>query len=160
MHLCGKIPKYAYYFCLRNGTLITDVVGKQPITSACFTKDGQCILVNSSGNSTIKLFDKTTGELLQEFQGHSHNGDYMIDVVLDNTDQKVLAGSEDGCIYVWSLVEATLITKLDHNIEPNAGNRKLIISSLSFHPSAPYLCSASKGMVYYWGPNDDGDIVD
>ena len=137
--------------------MITDVVGKQPITSACFTKDGQCILVNCSGNSTIKLFDKTTGELLQEFQGHSHNGDYMIDVVLDNTDQKVLAGSEDGYIYVWSLVEATLLTKLDHNTGLNTGNRKLIVSSLSFHPSAPYLCSALSGMVYYWGPND-GEI--
>ena len=143
------------FFLLRNGCLITDLVGKQPITSLCFTKDGQCILVNSSGNSTIKLFDKSTGELLQEFEGHSHNGDYIIDVVLDNTDQKVLAGSEDGCIYVWSLVEASLITKLDHKLGMTVGDGKLIVSSLTFHPSAPYLCSASKGTVYYWGPAED-----
>ena len=140
--------------------MVTDVVGKEPITSLCFTKDGQCVLVNSSGNSTIKLFDKSSGELLQEFQGHSHKGDYRIDVVLDNTDQKVLAGSEDGHIYVWSLVEATLLTKLDHNTEPTNGIRNLIVSSLTFHPSASYLCSAAKGWVYYWGPKQDEEHLE
>ena len=39
-----------------------------------FTRDGQCILV-SAVSSTLKLFDKTTGELLQEFSGHI-NKDY------------------------------------------------------------------------------------
>ena len=135
--------------------MVTDVVGREPITSVCFTKDGQCILVNASGDSTIKLFDKTSGELLQEFQGHFHKGDYRIDAVLDNTDQKVLAGSEDGNIYVWNLVEATLLTKLDHNLEPNFGSRTVVVSSLTFHPSNAFLCSAAKGFVYYWGPKEE-----
>ena len=142
----------------RNGKLITDVVGIEPITSVCFTKDGQCALVNSSGGSTIKLFDKSSGELLQEFQGHSHKGDYKIDVVLDNTDQNVLAGSEDGYIYVWSLVEATLLTKLDHNVESTIGNPPLIVTSLTFHPSSPFLCSAAKGLVFCWGNEVQDDM--
>ena len=66
----AKIRRYD----LRNGHMVTDVVGREPITSVCFTKDGQCMLVNSSGGSSIKLFDKSTGELLQEFQGHFHEG--------------------------------------------------------------------------------------
>ena len=146
----GKIRRYD----LRNGSLITDVVGREPITSLSFTKDGQCVLVNSSGNSTIKLFDKANGELLQEYQGHSHQGDFRIEVVLDNTDQKVLAGSEDGKVYIWSLVEGDLITQLDHNTE-NSTNKNLVISSLSFHPSLPYLCTTAKGLAYFWGPNDN-----
>ena len=135
-------------------------MGREPITSLCFTKDGQCVLVNSSGGSTIKLFDKSTGELLQEFQGHSHKGDYRIEVALDDTDQKVLAGSEDGNVYVWSIVEATLLTTLDHNIGINKGSKNLIVSSLAFHPSAPYLCSAANGLVYFWGAKSDEEVLE
>ena len=113
------------------------------------------MLVNSSGNSTIKLFDKENGELLQEFEGHSHKGDFRIEVVLDNTDQKVFAGSEDGNVYVWSLVEGTLLTRLQHNTDTSTNSRNLVVSSLSFHPTLPYFCSAAKGLIYYWGPNNN-----
>ena len=142
---------------------MTDVVGREPITSICFTKDGQCMLVNSSGGSTIKLFDKSSGELLQEFHGHSHKGDYRIEAVLDDTDQKVFSGSEDGNVYVWSLVEATLLTKLNHNRNDGENkdsvsyDRNLVVASLTFHPSASYLCSAAKGWIYHWGPKQDQD---
>ena len=154
---------YFMFFSQRNGHLMTDVVGREPITSICFSKDGQCVLVNSSGGSTIKLFDKSSGELLQEFHGHSHKGDYRIEAILDETDQNVLAGSEDGNVYVWSLVEATLLTKLNHirtateNEDSRSNSRNLVIASLAFHPSASYLCSAAKGWVYHWGPEHDLD---
>lgn len=36
-----------------------------PITCTCFSRDGQCILV-SSLDSTLRLLDKDTGELLGE----------------------------------------------------------------------------------------------
>lgn len=36
-----------------------------PITSVCFSKDGQCLLC-SSLDSTLRLLDKDTGELLGE----------------------------------------------------------------------------------------------
>ena len=65
----GKVRRYD----LRNGQLLTDMVGTD-ISSVTFTRDGQCMLVSSS-NESIKLFDKSTGELLQEFTGHL-NKDY------------------------------------------------------------------------------------
>lgn len=36
-----------------------------PITSVCFSKDGQCVLA-ASLDSTLRLLDKDTGELLGE----------------------------------------------------------------------------------------------
>ena len=38
------------------------------------SRDGQCILVSCVA-STVKLFDKSTGEMLQEYSGHI-NKDY------------------------------------------------------------------------------------
>jgi hypothetical protein len=40
------------------------------------SRDGQCILVSCVG-STVKLFDKSTGEMLQEYSGHI-NKDYRL----------------------------------------------------------------------------------
>ena len=36
-----------------------------PITSVCFSKDGQCVLA-ASLDSTLRLLDKETGEMLGE----------------------------------------------------------------------------------------------
>ena len=31
----------------------------------------------------------------------------------------------------------------------------VVVSSLTFHPSNAFLCSAAKGFVYYWGPKEE-----
>lgn len=49
---------------LRNGTCQVDFVGA-PVTSVCFTNDGQCIVAGSADN-TVRLLDKNTGEMLGE----------------------------------------------------------------------------------------------
>ena len=49
---------------IRMGSLRSDFIG-HPVTSVCFSMDGQCILVSSLDN-TIRLLDKDTGELLNE----------------------------------------------------------------------------------------------
>ena len=52
---------------------MSDYVG-DTVSCVRFTRDGQCILV-SAVSSSLKLFDKATGEMLQEFMGHI-NKDY------------------------------------------------------------------------------------
>jgi len=126
---------------LRKGSLITDYVGG-PVASVCFTRDGQCSLV-SCIKSTIKLFDKTSGEMLSEFSGHI-NREYRLDSLLDYSDKYVLSGSENGMVYVWDLVEGGLVAKLDHG--PGSGT----IHSLAQHPSRPQLLTAHRGMVSVW----------
>lgn len=125
---------------LRNGALFTDTVGKA-VSSVSFTRDGQCILA-SCMDSTVKLLDKDTGELLQEFSGHV-NKDYKIDSCLSNTDSAVFSGSEDGNVYCWDLVEGTIKAKLDHQT-------KRPIHSLSHHPNEATLSTACEGFVFLW----------
>lgn len=50
---------------IRIGKMMADHIG-QPVTSVTLSKDGQCILVSSLDN-TIRLLDKETGELLNEY---------------------------------------------------------------------------------------------
>ncbi len=141
--------------------MLTDYVGS-PVSSVSFTADGQCLLVGGSAGDTLKLLDKSTGELLQEFRGHS-NAKYRVEATLDCSDRAVLSGSENGSVYVWDLVEGSLLAKLDHT----AGGRgaredlegggagemlpsSLTVHSLSFHPERSELLTAARGSVYVW----------
>lgn len=156
---------------LRNGQMLTDYVGS-PVASVCFTADGQCILVGGAAASdaaketvSAKLFDKTTGELLQEYSGHL-NRRYRVEAVLDCSDRVVLSGSEDGRVRCWDLVEGSVLAALDHNgrvkeeeggdqagsmlQQLTANNTSLTVHSLSFHPERCELLTAAKGTVYVW----------
>jgi len=63
--LVGSADCRVRRYDIRNGQMLVDYVGGA-VSSVCFTKDGQCMLVSAT-NDTVKLFDKSTGELLQEF---------------------------------------------------------------------------------------------
>ena len=58
----------------------------------------------SSMDSTLRLLDKDSGELLGEYSGHK-NSEYRIDSCMNHTDTHVVSGSEDGRICFWDLVE-------------------------------------------------------
>jgi len=139
--LVGSADGRVRLYDLRKGSLATDYVGGA-VASTNFTRDGQCVLVSSVKN-TIKLFDKSTGELLSEFSGHI-NREYRLDSCLDHSDKYVLSGSENGMVYIWDLVEGGLIAKLDHG--PGSG----AIHSLAQHPSRAQLLTAHKGMTTVW----------
>lgn len=132
----GRIRRYD----LRMGRLYADLIGKS-VTSVTFTRDGQCVLA-STLDSSLKLMDKDSGEMLNEYTGH-RNTDYRIDNCLNSKDTHVLSGSEDGTIYIWDLVEAKVIQKLVHE-----GQK--VVHSLTYHPSETCLVSASGDKMYVW----------
>jgi mitogen-activated protein kinase organizer 1 len=47
---------------------------KDPVTSASFSHDANCVLA-ATLNSTIRLLDKSSGEMLSDYKGHK-NTDY------------------------------------------------------------------------------------
>lgn len=93
---------------------------KGPINSIAMSRDEQCLLA-SSLDSTIRLFDKQTGELLNEyinsisidhlfhvnaFRYTSHkNEEFKVDCCFNNFDTHIICGSEDGNVYIWDLVK-------------------------------------------------------
>jgi mitogen-activated protein kinase organizer 1 len=143
--LDGKVRRYD----LRKGELNVDDV-KSSVGNICFTKDGQCVLTNCH-NSCVKLIDKDSGEILAEFKGHE-NRKYRIDGCLFDNDSYVLSGSEDGNVYMWSLVEGALEGKL-----PHPGHK--VVHSLSSHHKKKELLTAAEGFVYLWEESEEDNAA-
>ncbi|XP_012937999.1 WD repeat domain-containing protein 83 [Aplysia californica] len=147
--LSGSADSRIRRYDLRIGRMFTDFVGK-PVSCVNFTRDGQCVLV-SAQDTSIKLFDKDTGEMLNEYTGLK-NSNYKIESCLNQSDTHILSGSEDGKIYVWDLVEAKLCDTLDHETSR-------AVHSISHHPSQPAVLSACGDNVSVWESNSEaGDV--
>uniref|UniRef100_A0A8B9S309 WD repeat domain-containing protein 83 n=1 Tax=Apteryx owenii TaxID=8824 RepID=A0A8B9S309_APTOW len=122
--LSGSVDGRVRRYDLRAGQLYSDYVGS-PITSVCFSKDGQCVLA-ASLDSTLRLLDKDTGELLGEYTGH-RSTTYKLDCVLSEQDTHVGSASEDGKVYFWDLVEVSRV--------PHVGGRQALDEVLLHPPS-------------------------
>ncbi|KAK1886314.1 WD repeat domain containing protein 83 [Dissostichus eleginoides] len=138
--LTGSVDGRVRRYDLRKGQLHVDFISS-PITCVCFSQDGQCTL-SSSLDSTVRLLDKSTGEMLGEYTGHKMKG-YKLDCCLSGKDTHVLSCSEDGHVYCWDLVEGSLTLKLPVG--------KAVVQSLSFHPTETRLLTAMEGRVQVWG---------
>ncbi|KAK6468873.1 WD repeat domain-containing protein 83 [Huso huso] len=124
----GRVRRYD----LRMGQLHSDFVDS-PVTCVCFSKDGQCTL-SSSLDSTLRLLDKDTGELLGEYKGHK-NSRYKLECCLTERDTHVVSCSEDG----------------SGSLSLSVSVGKGVVQSLSFHPTEPRLLTASEGSIQLWG---------
>merc|ERR1711991_81015 len=98
--LDGEVRQYD----LRAGKLRTDRMGGPAVMGVQYSNDGNCLLVTTL-DSRLRLLDKSSGDLLNDYRGHK-NETYKTDATLSRDDALVLAGSEDGLIHVWDLVEA------------------------------------------------------
>jgi len=113
-----------------------------PITSVWQSYDNNCILV-STLDSTIRLFDKSNGSLLQTFKGHL-NTEYRIRSCLGAADKYVVSGSEDGRFMTWDLVSGKVVSQ-----EPAHDGR--VVTCVSYHPSKRQaLTSGVDGIVTVW----------
>lgn len=77
---------------IRAGKMRTDKIGST-VMGATYSNDGNCILVSTLDNK-VRLLDKMTGELLNDFSGHK-NEKYKTQAILSNDDALVVSGSED-----------------------------------------------------------------
>ncbi|KAK3091435.1 hypothetical protein FSP39_019863 [Pinctada imbricata] len=138
--LTGSADGCIRRYDLRTGKMIKDCIGNS-VSSVTFTRDGQCVLVSTLDDS-IKLMDKDTGEMLNEFTGHK-NRSYKIDSCLNSNDTHVISGSENGQVYIWDLLEAKVVEKLQHN-------KMRAVHSLSYHPEDTCLLTACEDKIYMW----------
>ncbi|CAG9863342.1 unnamed protein product [Phyllotreta striolata] len=143
--LAGSVDCSFRRYDLRNGKCDSDFVGA-PVISLCFSHDGQCILAGSADN-TVRLFDKTTGEMLGEYLGHKTH-DMNVESAIITNDNFVLSGSITGEMWCWDLVSAEVVNKFIHT--PNK-----VLNSLSVHPRKDLVMTASVGTVKVWGTPED-----
>ena len=138
--LVSCLDKYVRLYDVRFGKMICDFID-EPVTCSTLSKDDQCTLVSTLSNKLL-LFDKQSGELLNEYKGHL-NKTYQIENCMNNLSSQIFSGSEDGFVYVWDLVDAKVKQKLMHSNEKT-------VHSLSYHPEEDRLLSAQEQFVYLW----------
>lgn len=76
------------------------------------------------------------------YKGHI-NGDYRLIPAFTNTDSHVIAGSENGKIFIWDLVEGTVELELNAHDKP--------VTCVVYHPKIKCMLSASfDGTAKIW----------
>ena len=144
--LTGSADARIRLYDLRKGELTSDFMGS-PVSSARLSNDGQCVLVGTMGDQTVRLLDKHSGELLNEYKGHK-NLNYKLESGFAPGDAQVVSGSEDGRLLIWDLIDAKILTSLDHPLKGRA------VHSVAVHPENYLVVSAQEGKAFLWGPED------
>lgn len=105
---------------------------KASVTSVYPTKQADSMLVGTL-DSTLRLFDKTNGKLLQAFKDSTFtNTTYRLRSVLCMNDSAALCGSEDGQIFAWDILDGKLLHKVRHT-EGSGSTKKDVVSAVTFN---------------------------
>ncbi|KMZ64364.1 WD-repeat protein [Zostera marina] len=138
--IAGSVDGTLRTFDIRIGRELTDDLG-HPVNCISLSNDGNCILA-SCLDSTIRLMDRSSGELLQEYQSHTCKS-FKMDCCLTNNDAHVASGSEDGNIYFWDLVDASVVSKFRAHAS--------VVTSVTYHPKDPCMITSSvDGTIRVW----------
>eukprot|EP01139_Manchomonas_bermudensis_P010014 Amastigsp_a339831_316.p1 type:complete len:297 gc:universal Amastigsp_a339831_316:120-1010(+) len=138
--LCGSVDGCVRHYSFSEGALRVDHIAR-PVTHIALSRDSNCLLV-STLDSKLRLFLRTTGEMLAEYTGHA-NTSARISADFSADDARVFSGSEDGVVYCWELVEGVCVQKL-------RGHRRAV-TAVAHHPMSPALLSASvDGDIRVW----------
>ncbi|GBG80471.1 hypothetical protein CBR_g30933 [Chara braunii] len=68
--VCGSVDGTIHTFDIRMGKVVTDHLD-QAVTSVSLSNDGYCVLAGCL-DSKLRLLDRRTGELLNEYSGHQN----------------------------------------------------------------------------------------
>lgn len=129
--ITGSVDGRVRTYDLRKGQLRTDVVAS-PVTSIALTQDADCLLV-STLDSTVRLFDRANGGMLQAFVG-GKNTQYRVRSCFSSNDAYAVSGSEDGCVRAWDVFDGHVAYELpDHN--------GAVITDVAMHPSRPAMAT-------------------
>ncbi|KAK4226515.1 hypothetical protein QBC38DRAFT_227380 [Podospora fimiseda] len=116
-------------------------------TSISISEDSRHLLVNKV-NHDAHLIDLATREVEQKYQGHK-GGAYTIRSDFGGAHENfVISGSEDGKVYIWHKVTATLVHRADaHSPRVNA---------VAWSPSDPamYATCGDDGKIKIWSSKD------
>jgi mitogen-activated protein kinase organizer 1 len=145
---------------LRTGMCQADVIG-YPCTSLSVTKKGTEVLV-SSLDSTVRLMDRTNGELLKAYKDDAFvNKDLRVRSTLGLNDSVILSGSDNGMIFAWDILGGDCLHRFKHSemrevqgtgILAGQSGKKDVVSAVAFCKTRREWASAGgDGSVVVWG---------
>lgn len=149
----GRVRSYD----LRTGMCQADVIGA-PCTSLAVSKKGTEMLV-SSLDSTIRLMDRTNGELLKAYKDDAFvNKDLRVRSTLGLNDSFVLSGSDDGMVFAWDIMGEECMYRFKHSEMREVHGKKLVAQQASKTDvvSAVTFCKTRREWVSAGG---DGNVI-
>ncbi|CAD5212520.1 unnamed protein product [Bursaphelenchus okinawaensis] len=135
----GSADGHLRLYDIREGRLLIDFVGES-VTSVTLADDNQTCLV-SSMDGFVRLFEKCNGTLLNDYTAHK-NKEYRVESTFLATGDQIASGSEDGCLYIYDLIDSKVLARLDHS--PNK-----FVHSVSAHPTNNGLVLSAAGHKFY-----------
>ncbi|TKR65223.1 hypothetical protein L596_025654 [Steinernema carpocapsae] len=141
----------ARIYDLRTGKIFIDYMGDS-VTSVKLTNDRQCLITSTMGGH-IRMIEKANGQLLTEYTGHQHK-EYKLDCAILSSDCEIASASEDGFIYIYDVVESTILCRLGEDLKP----RPRHIGTLTTHPTRPCIVAASQSKMYVWDSVSHEDL--
>ncbi|KAH8146867.1 uncharacterized protein LAJ45_09241 [Morchella importuna] len=141
--LTGSVDGRIRNYDIRMGRCFVDVIG-YPVTCVTQSSDGNAVLV-SALDGGIRLMDKINGQMLQSYRGHL-NTDYRVRSCFGDRDKYAITGSEDGQIWVYDLLEGTVVDKME-------GHSGKAVTSVTYNPAGKkqMLSGGADGNVFVWG---------
>eukprot|EP00920_Eleutheroschizon_duboscqi_P030615 GHVT01074014.1.p1 GENE.GHVT01074014.1~~GHVT01074014.1.p1 ORF type:complete len:171 (-),score=15.12 GHVT01074014.1:440-952(-) len=142
--LCGSVDGTIRVYDIRAGRLCIDDF-RVPIGSVYFSNDSSFILV-SCLDSCIRLVEKSTGDVLNEYRGHT-NQVYRLASCLDPTDSFIVSGSEDHRLCFWDIMAPNSNLKVDDSCCTSSGIAASerahggVVMALAFSPMGNLLLS-------------------
>ncbi|UXI17888.1 hypothetical protein NH340_JMT03831 [Sarcoptes scabiei] len=127
------------HYDIRKGMMNADCLHAS-LSYVTMTDNGECILLSCLNNSLI-LLDKSSGEILATFKGH-RNEKYRCDNGFMENDSLIVSGSEDGTICVWSLLEGTIQSRIQH---PHK-----VVHTFAINQKQKELISCTENKLYLW----------
>jgi WD40 repeat protein len=112
------------------------------LVTATFNSKGS-LIASADGSDTVSIWDAQTGKLLQSLL---HKSDVR-NVCFDRSGDEVIAGGEDGAVYVWNAKSGTFRIRLGEPSEMSVGS----VFSLAVSPEGSYLAvGTDDGTVSVW----------
>ncbi len=124
---------------LGNITLTNTLTGHSDVVWSVATSPDNQTLVSSSGDSTIKLWNLRSGELLRTLSGHS---DQVLSVALSPDGQTLVSSSWDSTIKIWNLRTGELLDTVSRYSNE--------VWSLAISPDGRTLASGSGDTIKIW----------
>lgn len=138
-----------FRYDMRAGKLTVDYLGAV-VCSVTLCGDGLSY-VAGCGDSTVRLMDVKSGELLNEYTGHV-TGEYETEAAVSSDGSRILSGGIRGDVHVWDMLTGEQLTRLPHGSH--------VVQSIATHPKETgVLASAAANTVKLWRANDATELL-
>lgn len=130
-----------------------------PISKAMILPDREHVIV-SSLNNRIQILDYNNEAEFCRYEGHT-NEKMLVDYEIFNRHYSpyLISGSEDGCVYIWDMIDEKLDKKVEFNNsncsmevdkDNDLNNKKAFINSLSVNcDEESFICSNGESVEIY-----------